>query len=152
MSVTYQKVYLEQLAKELIPIVRFNIVKSANLFDKNRNSLANSQLVKSVDAEISDVGFDILANFYWEFVDGGRKAGHMPKFTDLVLWAQRYGIKPRAGQTNDEMINAISKKIFNKGIKARPFLDNAFNDAVTFINPFSDKALDELLRKSFDLK
>ncbi len=76
----------------------------------------------------------------------------MPPFTSLVLWSQRYGIKPRAGQTNSQMIFAIANKIKKEGIKARPFLDNAFNDAVTFINPFSDKALDELLRSAFDLK
>lgn len=152
MSVTYQKVYLEQLAKELIPIVRFNIVKSANLYDASRNSLSNSNLLKSIETEISDTGFDILANFYWQFIEGGRKAGTMPPFTSLVLWAQRYGIKPRAGQSNNQMLFAIATKIKREGIKARPFLDNAFNDAVTFINPFSDKALDELLRSAFDLK
>lgn len=143
-----KRIYLSQVAKELESVTRFALVKSATRNDPNRNSLASSNLFNSIEAELTDDGINLLANFYWLFVDQGTKPGHMPPFSAIYLWAIRYKIQPRAGQTREQMVHAIRVAIRKRGIQARPFVEPAIDLAIQFINPFSDDFADQLIKNS----
>lgn len=143
-----KRIYLSQVAKELESVTRFALVKSATRNDPNRNSLASSNLFNSIEAELTEDGINLLANFYWLDVDQGTKPGHMPPFSAIYLWAIRYKIQPRAGQTREQMVQAIRQAIRKRGIQARPFVEPAIDLAIRFINPFSDDFADQLIKNS----
>jgi len=143
-----KRIYLSQVAKELESVTRFALVKSATRSDPNRNSLASSNLFNSIEAELTDDGINLLANFYWVYVDKGTKPGYMPKFSAIYFWSIRYKIQPREGQTREQMVNAIIKAIHRRGIQARPFVEPATELAIKFINPFSDEFADQLIKNS----
>lgn len=143
-----KRIYLSQIAKELESVTRFALVKSATRNNPGRNSLASSNLFNSIEAELTDDGINLLANYYWLFVDSGTKAGHTPPFSAIYLWAIRYKIQPRAGQTREQMVQAIRQAIRKRGIQARPFVEPATELAIKFINPFSDEFADQLIKNT----
>lgn len=141
--------YIEAIGRGMVDIVRFELTQSATRNDRARNSLSDSNLIKSVEYSLTDTGIDLLANFYWIFIEGGRRPGTYPPRSALYFWAVRYGIKPRAGETIDQMVIKIQKAIFKRGIQPRPFIENAFTRADKFLNPFNDEFAEALISNTF---
>ena len=142
--------YLQAIAVQLVKITRFELTVSARSLDSNRNSLSNSNLFKSIEASITDDGIELLANFYWEFIEFGRRSGSYPPYSAIYFWAVRYRIKPRQGETLAQVVFKIQRAIFKNGIAPRPFLENAFAKSEKFINPFTDEFTEEIIRKVFN--
>jgi len=89
-----------------------------------RTDLKTSSLFKSVEVTESVNSFDLLLNYYWKFVDGGRRAGaRMPPFDAILKWVKRYKIWDGKGSLN-RLVNSIRFAIKANGIKARPFVKN----------------------------
>lgn len=143
------KEYLSQIGRELVNIVKFKLVKGATRYDRNRDSLADSNLINSFEYVITQDGLDVIANSYWIYVDGGRKSGHRPPFSALYLWALRYKIKPLNGQTVVQMIGAIQTAIYKNGIKPRPFVLPALESADKVLNPYGDKFATIVINNAF---
>lgn len=145
------QIYLNQIGKALAETVQFELTRSARLYDRNRNSLSASNLYNSIEPVLTDTGIRIVGNFYWQYIEGGRRPGTRPPFSALLNWANRYRIRPRDGESVNQLIYRIQSAIYKQGIKPRPFIDNALQTAEIFENPFEDQLAGEILRKAFGL-
>lgn len=139
----------ERLAQGLVAQMQLSLVQVAGR-TPGRNSLSQSNLVKSFEYQLTDAGIVILANDYWRFVESGRARGvkRVP-FDAIYFWAKRYGIKPRTGQTFNGMVFAIREGIFKNGIRPRPFVDAAVTNALKLLEEPVNKALRASIENAF---
>jgi hypothetical protein len=89
-------------------------------------NLEDSELYRSMSADIvySPKGAEIYvsANFYYKFVDSGRRAGALPPpYSAILDWIQRKKIKVTGSPTGAAI--AISRAIGKRGIAPRPFVE-----------------------------
>lgn len=81
-----------------------------------------SDLSKSIKYVVTKDGVNMLAATYYPYVSAGRKANikRVP-IAPLIEWIKQYNIKPKAGQTINQLAWAISTSIYQHGIKAKKF-------------------------------
>lgn len=85
----------------------------------------NSDLVKSVEYEEGKEGtFTLLVNDYLQYVSSGRrpKARKIP-IQSLIKFIKDNNIRPRAGQSINQLAFAIQTSIFKSGIKGKNNID-----------------------------
>lgn len=89
---------------------------------KNSGVKEKSNLAKSVQYITNKDGVQMLVASYYPYVSGGRKANikRVP-ISYLIDWIKRYGIKPRSGQTINQLAYAIQTSIYKRGIRAKKF-------------------------------
>jgi len=89
---------------------------------KNSGVKEKSNLAKSVQYITNKDGVQMLVASYYPYVSGGRKANikRVP-IAYLIDWIKRYGIKPRSGQTINQLAYAIQTSIYKRGIRAKKF-------------------------------
>lgn len=82
----------------------------------------NSNLAKSIQYVTNKDGVQMLAASYYPYVSAGRKANikRVP-IADLIQWIKQYNIRPRPGQTINQLAYAIQTSIYKRGIKAKSF-------------------------------
>jgi hypothetical protein len=84
----------------------------------------DSNLSKSIKYVPAKEGVNMEANYYYPFVSGGRKSGvRKVPISDLIDYIKRYGLRPRVGQTTNQLAFALQTHIFKAGIKAKNFED-----------------------------
>jgi hypothetical protein len=80
----------------------------------------NSNLYKSISYQLTQDGFELLMNDYWEYVNYGRLKGKYVPISPLVNWASTKGFpNPRS------VAFAVSNNIQKFGISPTFFYDNA---------------------------
>lgn len=85
-----------------------------------QNDLKQSDLYKSVEAVNVVDGYELLMNYYWQFVDSGRKAGaKLPPFDAIAAWVKKYNLWDGKISLN-RLVNAIRFAIKKNGIRQRP--------------------------------
>jgi hypothetical protein len=110
-----------------------------NLLARNRAN-ASGFLSNSIEADVNTnpnnvTTLDISMPAYGEIVDGGRGKSRTggPKQQwrgDIKQWMQQKGIKPKPGVTLEQAAFLITRKINQKGYKAKPFIQPAINKVV----------------------
>lgn len=92
--------------------------------------LKDSKLYESVEVSIQNDSISVIMPEYYKYVESGRRAGvkKVPHRV-LVKWLKEKKIR---SNNYNELAWKIQNSIFKKGIKPRPFLnkaiDNAFNN------------------------
>lgn len=97
--------------------------------------LADSDLEKSIEANLRPDGFDIVANFYARFVISGRRPGARRVPVEALLkWIKNRGISGRDARgrfiSQISLAFAIQNSIYKNGIRGRDFLTPAFEAAL----------------------
>ena len=105
---------IEGLMKQLKDITVMTLKKSG--------VKENSNLAKSIQYVTNKDGVQMLAASYYPYVSAGRKANikRVP-IADLIQWIKQYNIRPRPGQTINQLAYAIQQSIYKRGIKAKKF-------------------------------
>lgn len=110
-----------------------------------RTDLKTSDLYASIETVGTVDGYDLLMNYYWRFVDGGRKAGaKLPPFDAIAGWVKKYNIWDGKGSLNN-LINAIRFGIQKNGIKPRPFAISLKEDIEAQAQAILESLLGEIL-------
>jgi hypothetical protein len=149
MNSVQTKLYNE-IGADLASIVQFSLIKGARQFDKSRNDLSSSNLVESIKYQLTPEGIDVIANSYWKNIEFGSPVGTVVPYADLYFWAKRYRIRPFNGIDFNTMIWLIRASIRRKGIKARPFIENALKIADVNLNPFLDEFTSNAIDSAFE--
>lgn len=86
--------------------------------------LGGTALEKSVEFQYKNDAFVLMAYDYFYYVSTGRRplARKVP-VEDLIKWIKDKGIRPRAGQTINQLAFAIQSSIYKVGIKAKNYLN-----------------------------
>jgi hypothetical protein len=89
----------------------------------SKRKLGRTRLARNTRVVVRRGRVEVLLPEYADFVDEGRKAGKRPPIAPILRWIKRNRIKsdvpPKA------LAFAVANSIAKKGIKARPFLDDA---------------------------
>lgn len=129
------KTYLTVLGEDLV----FRIVK---ILEAN-NKRATGELIDSIGYLIGtdkkgNMSIRLLAEFYWVYVEYGRRPGKFVPPDALLAWMKVKGIapppkvykrEPKKRATEESRLKglayAINLKIYRQGIKKLPFLDES---------------------------
>lgn len=97
---------------------------------KSNGSIAGGELLNSIrEDEINDDGFSIRYLSYGQFIEEGRGKG-FPPVKPIQDWIRERGIRPRKGQSVEQLSYAIAKKLAKKGYAPKPFIQPAINDTI----------------------
>ena len=84
---------------------------------------ATGRLVKSIEPEMLENGFSILANSYIEQISEGRRVGKMPPSDKILEWARAKKIRPDNGPDTESnrkrMAFAIARSIGMHGMLSK---------------------------------
>ena len=81
-----------------------------------------SNLAKSIKYVQIKEGLNMESNFYYPFVSAGRKSGiRKVPIKALIEYIKHYNLRPRNGQTINQLAFAIQTHIYKSGIKAKNF-------------------------------
>lgn len=134
-NLTVLQRYLVEWSLEVLAIFRQHAIREAGLDSR-------SSLVRGFDYEVKPTEVAILAKDYIKFVESGRASNREKPgirkvpFAALKEWARRYRVRPRPGQTEQEMIYRIQSAILVHGIRPRPFSEGAIEESVASIDPY----------------
>lgn len=131
----------QELNKDFESLIRnIHTVFAAILRKKD---LGNSKLRKELEVSVKNLEMIASMPDYSEYVDKGRRPGKMPPVNDILEWMSDNRISV-PGIPNRSLAFAISKSIANKGIKARPFIEE-FTDQIILL---MERQLSESINKS----
>lgn len=124
-----------------------------------QNTLINSDLERSIEvrATSDDTIVFQIADHYEYVVAGWRRTGNFPgtlsQFVDnLTDWVRRKGIRFE-GKSENQVVWAILKSIWTRGIKARPFIESGYkNDedpskVLNFLDNYFDHWSDDVFEE-----
>jgi hypothetical protein len=119
--------------------------------------LEDSSIIKNVKYTITDNSVSLVIPDYWRFIEFGRKPlSTPPPVSSILRWIDKKGISFKGSKNS--LAFAISRSIGKRGIKARPFLANAFTElgkeslegvALQF-SDFLDDEIKKILAKNSD--
>lgn len=147
---------LAQLAEDIKKEIIARMGKYGYNPRAGRNTLVGSDLEKSVDVKVvsdHELVFEI-ADYYEFVVRGWRRTGNYPgtmrKFIDnLTQWVRKNGIQS-ADRTENQIVWAILKSIFMRGIEPRPFINWDDNEDPSVVLPFLDDYFDKWADEVFN--
>lgn len=129
-----------------------------NLIDNNIP--ATGELVNSVQANVSinENTHQVVLTLeeYWKYIEYGRKPGKFPPPDKILSWVRSKPILPveNSGRipTEKQLSFLIGRKISEKGIEARPILENTISDLYDqFINNITSAFADDVSRSAFQI-
>ena len=124
-----------------------------NAYSRGRNTefrgsaskTASGSLYESIQGNITDDGFELLMNDYWEYVNYGREEGKYVPITPLENWARLKGFtNPRGAAFG------ISKNIFKFGVKPTNFYETAIDKIQTEFDAEIGEAIERSFTEFFD--
>ena len=102
----------------------------ANKVTSNR-SVASGRLKNSfIISELSPNGYTVEMVGYGQIVDEGRRRGTMPPTQPIVSWIREKSIRPKKGQTIEQLAFAIAMGIKKKGYRPKPFIQPAVDEMI----------------------
>ena len=102
------------------------------------NTLVGSDLWESVDSRVDDLEMlELVINDYYIYVEKGRKPGTWPPPTAIAAWCQRKGIP-----SDNSTVFLICRSIYERGIKARPFFENAWDAVDDYWDTWADEVFE----------
>lgn len=143
------KTAIQQLAND----VKEEVLRRINQYGLNRragkNTLKGSDLEKSINVKITDDNAFVfqIADYFEYVVRGwkrtGRYPGTMNQFVEnLTKWVRKKGIR-FGNKTENQVVWAILKSIWMRGIEPRPFLGWDDSEDPAIIIPFLDDYFDK---------
>lgn len=145
---------LEEFAAQCVAIVHAVMDSEVGINDKvgintltDSNAYKNIEAVSTEDIEVINLMIDEYAVLY---IDGNgyewarrpvtvKKGQKWPPPQIIAEWASRKGLP-----TDNNTIYLICKSIFEKGIKARPFINASFEQIDKEFTDWADKLFDDL--------
>jgi hypothetical protein len=119
------KSYQQMIANLLVELQDLTVATMVN-----SGVESNSDLVKSIKYVEVKGGIDMVAAYYYPYVSNGRRAGiRKVPISALIQYIKDYGIRPRPGQTINQMAFAMQTAIYNRGIRAKNFGDKVVDVA-----------------------
>lgn len=92
------------------------------LYSGSADKIASGGLYNSISYELTQDGFALLMNRYWEWVNYGREPGSYAPISPLEEWARLKGLdNPRSAAFG------ISTNLYKFGIQPTYFYDNALD-------------------------
>jgi len=83
-----------------------------------------TDLSKSVEYVVTKDGVNMLVASYYPFVSNGRRANiRRVPIANLIEFIKKNNIRPRGGQTINQLAWAIQTSIYRRGIKGKKFED-----------------------------
>lgn len=131
----------QELNKDFESLIRNIHTVFASILRKK--DLGNSKLRKELEVSVKNLEMVASMPDYSEYVDKGRRPGKMPPVDDILEWMRDNRISV-SGIPNRSLAFAISNSIANKGIKARPFVEE-FTDQIVLL---MERQLSESITKS----
>ena len=139
--------------QELAQMVKEEVLRRINQYGVNRragkNTLKGSELEKSIDVRITgDNAFVFQIADYFEYVvRGWKRTGNYPGtmrlfVENLTNWVRRKGIR-FGNKTENQVVWAILKSRWMRGIEPRPFLHWDDSEDPALIIPFLDDYFDK---------
>lgn len=143
----------KEAIKQLAEDVKAEILRRIDKYGYNRragkNTLKGSDLEKSMDVKVTgDEAFVFQIADYFEYVvrgwkRTGRYPGTMRLFVEnLTAWVRKKDIRFE-GKTENQVVWAILKSIWMRGIEPRPFLNWDDSEDPALIIPFLDDYFDK---------
>jgi len=118
---------LSDIIREFITPEAENLVNTLKINLINNDSVDTGALYNSIRYQFDQQNnLSILMDAYGQNVEDGRLPGYWPKVSPLREWVIR-----RLGVPQDKANSVtylVGRKIFNEGIKPRPFIAPAFED------------------------
>jgi len=146
---------IQELAEEVKQEVLRRLQKYGTNPRTGSNTLVGSDLEKSIEVKVTDDGFVFQIASYFEYVVRGWKRtgnypGTMSQFVEnLTQWVRKKGIR-YGNKTENQVVWAILKSIWMRGIAPRPFLNWDDSEDPALIIPFLDDYFDEWSDKVFE--
>lgn len=142
------KTAIQQLAQ----MVKEEVLRRIHQYGYNRragkNTLEGSELEKSIEVKVTDDKFVFqLADYFEYVVRGWKRTGNYPGtmrmfVENLTDWVRRKGIR-FGNKTENQVVWAILKSIWMRGIEPRPFLAWDDSEDPALIIPFLDDYFDK---------
>lgn len=144
------------LAELLVETIKINMVGLDPYFSNNGGGpfagLEESEIYQNIKVEPTPNGFKINIPAYFIFIEKGRvkNSPYPPPYKVILDWIN-YKISKGQFQLNpgsdvNSAAYAIRIAIWKNGIRARPFLENSFNE---FFNN-QNQQIDEIINQFFD--
>lgn len=117
-----------------------------------KDTLSQSDVLKSLKAEVHDEKLIISVFSYWQYIESGRKIGAKGIPLDvLIKWIKKNKIIGRNKKTGrfisvNSLAFIIQKSIKLKGISKRPFLTEAYDETVKIFNDKLNLAINDLTK------
>jgi len=94
----------------------------------------------------ADNGASVVFEGYGQIVDDGRnKSAKMPPVKPIQDWIRARGIRPRMGQSVEQLSFAIAKGIQKRGYRPQPFIQPAISEVEQQMAPiFADAIADDI--------
>lgn len=143
------------LAELLVETIKINMVGLDPYFSNNGGGpfagLAESDIYQNIRAESTPDGIKIIIPSYFIFIENGRSKNtpYPPPYKVILNWINskiskgQFRLNP--GSDVNSAAYAIRYSIWKNGIRARPFIENSFNE---FFN--NNQSIDEILNLFFD--
>lgn len=149
------KTALMELAEAVKRILNDRISKYGINPKTGQNTLEGSELQKSIQVTVTEDGIALQIADYWEFVARGwKRTGNYPGTMRLFVrnideWVRRKGI--RVGNLKQsQIVWAIIKNIWDKGLRERPFMIYEEDGDLTKMIPELDKYMDTWFEHLYD--
>lgn len=147
---------LAQLGEDIKKEVLNRINKYGYNARAGRNTLVGSNLEKTMDVKVvsdNELVFQI-ADYYEFIVRGWKRTGNYPGtmrlFVDnITQWVRKNGLQSE-GKTENQIVWAVIKSIFMRGIEPRPFIGWDENEDLSVILPFLDDYFDKWADEVFN--
>ena len=148
---------LAQLGEDIKKEILNRINKYGYNARAGRNTLVGSNLEKTMDVKVvsdNELVFQI-ADYYEFIVRGWKRTGNYPGtmrlFVDnITQWVRKNGLQSE-GKTENQIVWAVIKSIFMRGIEPRPFINWDEEGDPSVILPFLDDYFDKWADKVFKL-
>jgi hypothetical protein len=138
---------IEQDINILLETLRQSFITIMTKYD-----LDKSDLVKKSRFVYKDGLISILMDDYSEYIDKGRRRGKMPPVKDIITWIRTSAINVPLGLTVEDFAWAVSKSISNKGIKAKPFIEQLNDEVNDLTLKYMFNQVNENIKKTFKIK
>lgn len=149
------KTAMMELAEAVKRILNDRITKYGTNPKTGQNTLEGSELQKSIQVTATEDGIALQIADYWEFVARGwKRTGNYPGTMRLFVkniddWVRRKGI--RVGNLKQsQIVWAIIKNIWDKGLRERPFMIYEEDGDLTKMIPELDKYMDTWFEHLYD--
>lgn len=149
------KTAMMELAEAVKRILNDRITKYGTNPKTGQNTLEGSELQKSIQVTVTEDGIALQIADYWEFVARGwKRTGNYPGTMRLFVrnideWVRRKGI--RVGNLKQsQIVWAIIKNIWDKGLRERPFMIYEEDGDLTKMLPELEKYMDTWFEHLYD--
>lgn len=149
------KTAMMELAEAVKRILNDRISKYGTNPKTGQNTLEGSELQKSIQVTVTEDGIALQIADYWEFVARGwKRTGNYPGTMRLFVrnideWVRRKGI--RVGNLKQsQIVWAIIKNIWDKGLRERPFMIYEEDGDLTKMLPELEKYMDTWFEHLYD--